>query len=171
MPSRLLQMRTADGTALTASSTETVLDSIALPPGSLGNGKQIRISGVVIATATNSTDTLTVKAYHHTAAAVASGTALGTSGAVDAANNDTCNFEIIVSAQSAQGSTSGTLVVTGYMSAVGAEGTVTQRGVYQKLTAVDLTATQYLGVTAQWSSTNSGNSCVIQMFDVVEITG
>lgn len=169
MSVRIRSMATATGTAVTASSTETVGASFEIGAGAFANGKQIRMQGAVLATATNSTDTLTVKAYHHTTAAIGSGTELATSGAVDAADNDVVNFDLVFSPRSVPGSTSGTVVVHGWMTVVAAEGTASARAVHQILTAVDFTATGFIGVTLKWSTTSASNSATVSAFDVLEI--
>jgi succinyl-CoA synthetase alpha subunit len=160
----------AAGTAHTNSTAETTVGYVALPPGTFGLGKIINAKGILRATATDSTDTLTVVAYMYTTAVVVSGTALGTSGAVDAANDNTVSFDLTFSPYTAQGSTAGTIVVHGTMTAVGAEGTVTARAVYQLLSSIDFTATQYIGIGADWSVAAAANSCRMEAFDVIEIT-
>lgn len=169
MGAHVISMLSAAGTAVTASSTETVGSYVAIPAGTFANGKQIRVNGHARATATNSTDTLTVKAYSHTAAAIASGTELATSGAVDAANDDVVTCELVFSPRSAAGSSSGSIVVSGFFSAVGAEGTVTTRAVHQVLSSIDFNAVLYVGLTLKWSTTSSGNSAQVEALDVVEI--
>ena len=169
MGARVISTMTAAGTAFTNSTVETVLTYATIPAGTFAQGKQVRVSGIVRATATDSTDTLVVVAYMHTAAAVASGTALGTSGAVDAANDNTVSCDLIFSPYGAPGDTSDSIVVHGWMTAVGAEGTVTARAVYQLLSSIDYTATQYIGLTGDWSVSAAANSCRAEAFDVIEI--
>jgi hypothetical protein len=170
MATRIISTMSAAGTAHTNSTTETTVGYVALPAGTFGLGKIINAKGILRATATDSTDTLVAVAYMHTAATVASGTALGTSSAVDAANDNTVSFDLTFSPYSAQGSTAGSIVVHGSMSAVGAEGTVTMRAVYQLLTSIDFTAIQYIGIGADWSVAAAANSCRMEAFDVLEIT-
>lgn len=172
MPVRIVQCRIADGTALTNTTTETVLDYVTIPAGSLVPGKIYRCRGKVRATATNSTDTLTVKLYGHTTSAVASGTALGTSGAVDVADNDIVVWDIDLVPAGTQGvpSSSGVIQVSGLVSAAGAEGTVTARGAHEKLSSINCQADYYVGVTGKWSVASASNSCLIESFTVEEIS-
>lgn len=165
--SRILSAATAAGTALTGSSTETVLSSYQLPANFLAAGKAIRWSGSVRATATNSTDTLNVIARVGTVALT--GTSVGASGAVDVANNDVVVWDLWLTPRSAAGSTSGSIVVHGFVSAPGAEGTATTRVAFEVLSSVDFTAAQYVAVTGTWSTTSGSNSCQCESFNVVEL--
>lgn len=167
MSCNILSIRTSAGTALTASSTETVLDSYTLPANFLQAGKAFRVSGVIIATATNSTDTLTVKGYLGTSAMA--GATLFTTGAIDAANNDVVHFNLLIVPRGTPGSDSTTVLVTGHASIVGAEGTVTQRAVYESISALNSTAAQIVNISGQWSTTNAGNSCRSDVFLVEEL--
>jgi hypothetical protein len=151
----------AAGTAHTNSTDEAVLGSVLIPANTLGRGVVLEVAGQVRATATNSTDTLIVNARVHTSAAVA-GTVVGTSGAVDATNDDVVDFDLRIIPRSAQNSTSGGLLVIGSMTAVGAEGTVTRRAVHQVMTGVDYAADQYLVISADWSAASTGDSCQLE---------
>lgn len=166
---RILSIRSSAGTAHTNSTDEAVLDSYLIPAGSLMLGKVLRFTGQVRATATNSTDTLLVRCYGHTAASVA-GTAVSTSGAVDATDNDTVDFDIEFIPRSAAGSTSGSIMVRGGMTAVGAEGTVTYRGVHQILSSINYTSDYYFVVGGDWSVASASNSCQSEALTVYELT-
>lgn len=159
--SKLISVRTSDGTAHTNSTTEAVLDSVKIAAGSLQAGKVFRFRGKVRATAENSTDTLTVLATVHTSAAIG-GTTIGTSGAVDAAANDVVYYDIDLIPQSAAGSSAGTIEVQGTMTALGAEGTVTARAVHQALSSINYLADQYFVITGDWSVASASNSCVAE---------
>ena len=158
---KLINVRTSDGTAHTNSTTEAVLDSVTIKAGTLQAGKVLRFRGKIRATATNSTDTLTVNASVHTSAATG-GTAVGTSGAVDVADNDVVYYDIDLIPQSAAGSSAGTIEVHGTMSAPGAEGTATTRVVPQALSSINYLADQYFVISADWSVASASNSCVAE---------
>lgn len=153
---------TAASTAVTASSTETEFDTAyTAPGGSLRAGQRIKIRFQGIATATNSTDTLTIKLY----IGGKTGTALISMAATDVANNDvfTGEYELIVRSDGA----SGTIVGVGtYKSIPAAEGTMTIKDDILASTAIDTTAAQRLCVSATWSTTNAGNSCRLDVFTV-----
>ena len=83
--------------------------------------------------------------------------------------SDTVSWDICFSPYSVVGSTSGTIIVHGWMTIVGTEGTVTCRAVYQKLTSVDFTAIQYIGITGKHSTTSASDASNIEACDFVEI--
>ena len=147
----------AASTALTASSTETNFDNsvLTIPANTLRVGDVIRVRAQGIATATNSTDTLTGKIK------IGSTTVVST-GAVDVANNDIFYLEadIVIRTIGA----SGTLVAAG-AAAIGVEGTVTSKPAKLASTTVDTTAAQTLAVSGQWSTTSASNSCRLDVCD------
>lgn len=160
---QLLYSNVAASAAITASSTETAFDKkYTLSANQLKVGDVIRVKGQVIATTTNSTDTLTVKLYLGGLA----GTAIFTSGAVDVANNDICVFEAILIVRSI-GAT-GTFVASGYVS-LGASGTATMKEFNLGSTAVDTTGDLDLTVSGKWSTTDAGNSCRLDMLTVEQL--
>ena len=152
----------AAGTALTASSTETALASYSIPAGRLQAGSLIQVRYQGIATATNSTDTLTVKLY----IGGASGTALISEAATDVANNDcfTGEYELAIRTTG----TTGTVVGVGtYKSIPAAEGTMTIKDDILASTTIDTTIAQAVTLTGTWSTTNAGNSCRADFFRIV----
>ena len=153
LPGTLLSAVAASA-AITASSTETKFDnsSFTIPANMLRAGDVIRVRAQVIATATNSTDTLTIKAY----IGGTSGTAIVTTGAVDVADGAIgyIEFDLVIRTI---GST-GTLVAAGTQG-LGAVGTVTAKPFLLASTAIDTTASKELCLSGQWSTTSGGNSC------------
>jgi len=141
----------AASTALTASSTETNFDNsiVTIPANTLRAGDVIRIRAQGICTATNSTDTFTGKIK------LGSNVVLST-GAVDVANNDI--FELVGDLVVRTIGATGTVVFSG-AAALGAEGTVTSKPGKLASTTVDTTAALTFAVSGQWSTTNAGNSC------------
>ena len=151
----------AASTALTNTSTETVLDTYTLPANMLAPGRRLNIRYKGIATATNSTDTLTVKVY----IGGTSGTALLTSSSTDAADNDISGGEVDVHCRT--DGASGTLVASGTFTKVeAASGTATRVDTLVASTAVDTTVTQQICVSYKWSVASTSNSCRNDLFSV-----
>lgn len=151
----------AASAALTASSTETLVGSLSIPANTLVAGSVIKFRFQGIATATNSSDTLTIKAYIGGLA----GTAVLTGTATDATNNDIFTGEGMIVIRTA--GANGTLVAVGSSNIVPAA-TGVAVPVYQitASTAVDTTAAQVVGVSAKWSTTSASNSCRLDIFCV-----
>ena len=153
----------AAGTALTASSTETLLDSYSIPANTLVAGSIIKVRFQGIATATNSTDTLTVKLYIGGLA----GTAILTGTATDAANNDIFEGEALIQIRTA--GASGTLVAVGsHVDVPEVSGAAVRVVEITASTAIDTTVAQVVGVGGKWSTTSGSNSCRLDIC-VVEI--
>lgn len=151
----------AAGTALTASSTETALGSAVIPPDFLERGSVVRIRWQGIATATNATDTLTVRAY----IGGIGGTTLFTHTATDVANNDVFSgeYELVIRTIGS----SGTMVGFGWAKGVpAAEGTATFRDDILASTTINTTVAQAITISGQWSSTSAGNSCRLDILNV-----
>lgn len=152
----------AAGTALSATITETALGSITIPGGTLQPGSLISLRFQGIATATNSTDTLAIKAYIGGLA----GTALIAMTATDVANNDVFQGEYELTIRTV--GTSGTVVGCGtYKSIPAAEGTMTVKDDILASTTINTTIDQAVVVSGTWSTTNAGNSCRLDFFRVL----
>lgn len=165
MGHRVIQREVAANAALTNSTAETVLRSCSLPAYSFQVGKRYRVHAQVRATATNSTDTLTVLC--RIGPTTLTGTTIASSGAVDVANNDGCVFDLQVMCRSV-GST-GEILVTGAASVLAAEGAATLRYVYEDKTSLDMTAAQLIEITGQWSVASASNSCICEQFVIEEL--
>jgi hypothetical protein len=152
----------AASAAVSNTVTETLFDkSYSFPANTLEPGMLLRLRWQGIATATNATDTLTIRARLGGVA----GTLLFTHAAQDVANNDvfTGDYEMIVRTIGA----SGTIVGVGVgKSIAAAEGTMTSKDDILASTTIDTTVAQVLGVTAQWSVANAGNSCRLDFLTV-----
>lgn len=160
---RLLSALTTAGTALTASSTETVLTSATLKAYSLQPGKVYRVHAAVLATATNATDTLTVRI--RVGPTTLTGTAVASTGAVDVANSDVAVADLHMVVRDADSAS--VVLVSGSASVLGAEGTATMRAAFESL-SLDNAADQLIEVTGQWSSTSASNSCRADAFLLFE---
>jgi hypothetical protein len=146
----------AASTAVTASSTETDFDqNVTVPANVLKAGDAIEIEGLVVATATNSTDTLNVKLY-------IGATLLAQTGAIDVANNDPLYFRAFLTIRTI-GAT-GTFVASGLIVTATAGGTL--KAFLLASTAIDTTATQKIKTSGTWSTTNAGNSARLDQFKV-----
>lgn len=139
----------AASSAVTNTTTETTMDSFAIPAGELAAGDVIEVIAQGIATATNGTDTLTIKLK------IGSSVFCATA-AVDVADNDTWYLHAHVTIRT--DGASGTLVGSGIWN-LGVEGTATTRGDILASTAVDTTAAQTVACTATWSAASASDSC------------
>jgi hypothetical protein len=147
----------AASAAVTNTTTETAFDkSYTFAANALKAGDVIRVRAQVIATATNSTDTLTLKLLIGTTTVVATA-------AVDVANNDIGYIDALIVIRTA--GASGTLVATG-IQGLGVEATATGKPFKLASTAVDTTAAQAITVSATWSVANAGNSCRLDVLNV-----
>lgn len=149
----------AAGTALTASSTETSLGSHSIPANRLRAGTRVRVRAMVKATATNSTDTLTVKLY----IGGITGTLVASTGALDVADNDLAivDMELVVRTSGA----TGTIVGAG-MKSIGPAASATLKPAILDSTTIDTTAAQVVAVSGQWSTTSGSNSCRLDVLSV-----
>jgi predicted RecA/RadA family phage recombinase len=154
---RLLYSAPSASTAISNVATETAFDrAVTIPANTLTVGDVIRVRAAVIATATNSTDTLDIQLRLGTTDVVATG-------AIDVANNNIAylDFDVIVRTIGA----SGTFVATG-VTAIGAPGTATALPRLTASTALDTTADLSVNVSATWSVANAGNSCRLDVLNV-----
>lgn len=159
----LAYSNTAASAAHTNTITEALFDTqYSVPANSLQAGELIKVFYQGIATATNLTDTLTIKLYLGGLA----GTAILTGTATDVANDNIFAgwAEILIRTIGA----SGTFVACGMHTDVpAASGTAT--GAVTEITAstaIDTTAAQVIGVGADWSVANAGNSCRLDILRV-----
>jgi len=145
---------TAASTAISNTTDEALFDTqYSIPANSLRPGQLIKIRYQGIATATNSTDTLTIVLRIGGLA----GTALLTHAATDVANNNVFSgeYELIIRTVGA----TGTMVGCGTKKNVpAAEGTATYADDILASTTIDTTAAQIIGVTADWSVASASNS-------------
>jgi hypothetical protein len=158
--SGLLYANVAASAAHTNTTTEALFDkSYTLPANLLKAGDRIRIRAQGIATATDSTDTLTVKLY----IGGLTGTAIAATAAVDVANGDIFFIDAELEIRTIGGS--GTFTACG-VQALGVPGTVTAKPFLLGSTAIDTTATQVIGVGADWSVAAAANSCRLDVLTV-----
>lgn len=154
----------AASTAHSDTTTEALFDTqFSIPANTLKAGSVVKIRFQGIATSTNSSDTLTIKLY----IGGLSGTAILTSSATNATNDDIFEGDAIIVVRTA--GASGTFVATGSFTKVeAASGTATRVSAITASTAIDTTAAQVVGVGADWSVASSSNSCRLDIM-VVEI--
>lgn len=155
----------AASTAHSNSTDEALFDKqYSIPANTLVAGSVIKVRYQGIATATNSTDTLTVKLYIGGLA----GTAILTGTATDVANNNIFAGEALIQIRTA--GASGTLVAVGTHTDVPAASGTATHGICEitASTTIDTTAAQVIGVGADWSVASASNSCRLDIM-VVEI--
>lgn len=165
-PGLIFANRVASG-AVSNTVTETAFTftgqtAPSIAANALKPGDVIRIKFQGIATATNSTDTLAIKAYVGSVevAAIA---------AVDVADNDI--FEGYVDVHVRAVGSSGTCValcphpVTGAGKQDGSS-TITWRSEFKASQSMDTTAAQTVAIKATWSNASSSNSCRLDVFQV-----
>lgn len=145
----------AAGTAVTATNSETTSASFSIPANTIKAGTVIRVRYQGIATATNSTDTLTVKLK-------LGSTNLISTAAVDVANNDTFTgmFELV--GRAAPAASAAVVGVGLYNDPAGTS-----------IKPASLASTNFatngaltLAVTLTWSSNNAGNSGRVDVLNV-----
>lgn len=144
--------------------TEALFDKqYSIPANTLVAGSVVKVRFQGIATATNSTDTLTIKLY----IGGLSGTAILTGTATNATDNDIFTGEALIQIRTA--GASGTLVAIASGNIVPAATRVAVP-VFQitASTTIDTTAAQVVGVGADWSVASSSNSARLDIM-VVEI--
>ena len=163
---KILDIDTAAGTALTNSTTETVLASHVLPANSLQKFQEYEIATLVRATATNGTDTLRVRL--RIGATTLTGTVVADSTAVDVADNDVVSMRTLCDVRSH--GTAGSMVCYVVSTILGAEGTVTARAAFEVLTSLDTTAALRIEVTGVWSAASASDSAQSEGFVVIERT-
>jgi hypothetical protein len=153
----LIYSNVAASTALTASSTATKFDkSYTFPADSLFAGDVIRVLAQVIATSTNSTDTLTIEL-------MIGSTVVAATPALDATNNDLSVIfgEIVIRTAGA----SGTLVGAGTVG-IGPATTATMKQFALASTAIDTTASQQVAIRGTWSTNSGSNSCRLDVLNI-----
>lgn len=155
----------AASAAHTNTTTEALFDAqYSIPANTLKAGTVIKVRYQGIATATNSTDTLTIKLY----IGGLSGTAILTGTATDVADNNIFAGEALIQIRTA--GASGTLVAVGTHTDVPAASGTATHGICEitASTTIDTTAAQVIGVGADWSVAHAGNSARLDIM-VVEI--
>jgi hypothetical protein len=153
----------AASAAITASSTEALFDKqYSIPASTLVAGSIIKVRFQGIATATNSTDTLTIKLYIGGLA----GTAILTGTATDVADNAIFAGEAMIQLRTV--GASGTLVAVGTHADVPAASGTATHGICEitASTAIDTTVAQVVGVSGKWSTTSASNSCRLDIMAV-----
>ena len=156
----------AAGTALTNTTDETALISYTIPANTLVAGSTIRVRAAGIATATNSTDTLTVKMLLDTeATAISSAENIVSTGAVDVADNDIYDFDTLIVVRTA--GSSGTAVAISSVHNMDAPATARISDLKSSFT-LDTTSANVLQITGTWSVASASNSCRSDIF-VVDI--
>jgi hypothetical protein len=148
------------GTALTNSSTETILASKTIPADTLRIGMAVDVEGMVEVTAAQSTDTLTLKAY-------LGSTEIFAMSAVDVAANDLSSFRVKLVSLTAPGATVDVYAIGDY-SIFGSTSTV---AVKAKKTSIATNGDLVLSIKGTWSVASNNNSARAVNFDVTVTRG
>lgn len=153
----------AASTALTNSTVETVFSngSFNIPANFLQTGDILHVRAQGIATATNSTDTLTAKLYLGGLA----GTNIVSTGALDVVNGDEFLIDAYIELRTIGNVAAGTFIANG-MDSIGTPGTATVKNFLLGSTAVDTTVAQAIAVSGTWSVANAGDSCRLDWMSV-----
>jgi hypothetical protein len=161
-----LYTQTSASTAITATASETTFDQAVyeVKANTLTAGKILRIKGQGIATATNASDTLTIKVKIGGTTTNTTGDVLIQTAAVDVANNDIFAFAFDLIPRAAPGATAACVGHGHYTLGGGGAGAV----YWTNLASTNLATNGALPVkvTATWSSNNAGNSCRMDVFSV-----
>lgn len=156
----LAYTNTAASTAITNTTAETAFSTqYSIPADTLKAGSLVKIRFQGIATATNGSDTLTIKLWLATSvvADAITGITLVSMAATDVANDNVFQgeYELIVRTIGA----GGTVIGAGtFKSIPAAEGTMTIKDDILASTALNTTVAQIVAVTADWSAADPGNS-------------
>jgi len=153
----------AAGTAHTNSTDEAVLGAFSIPANTIKQGTIVKVRYQGIATATNSTDTLTV--VLRCGPTTLTGQALITHAATDVEDNDIFEGEFTLVGRAAPGATAACVGV-GSFSGLGAAGTPTRRAAYLGSTNFATNGALLMEVTADWSVASASNSCRLDILTV-----
>lgn len=150
------------GTALTNSTTETILASKTIPADTLRIGMAVDVEGMVEVTAAQSTDTLTLKAY-------LGSTEIFAMSAVDVAANDLSSFRVKLVSLTAPGATVDVYAIGDYS----IFGSTAKVAVKAKKTSIATNGDLVLSVKGTWSVAGSGgaNSARAVNFDITANRG
>ncbi len=155
---------TAAGTAHTNSTDEGSLASKAFAAGTLTPGKVYLITGSARVTSSNSTDTVTMRLRWGTSATVTSNTAVGTTAAIDSANDDVMSFVATLSVQ-----TTTRAVISGVITSCDALAVTGLAHQVAAVLTIDQATAYRLDLTADWSVAHADNDIQAESFDVIEI--
>jgi hypothetical protein len=164
MGARIVDLTTAAGTAHSNSTTEASLASHSFSAGSLTPGKVYLIRGGARATATNGSDTATMRIRWGTSDTVASNTEVGVGAAVDVADNDVSTFTADLICQTATRA-----VLTGVLFDCDATNTADAGQHFASILTIDQATAYRFDFTCDWSAASSSNSIQAEGFVVVEI--
>ena len=161
--SGMLISAVADSTSITASSTETAFDNATttIDGAILKAGDKLRFKIGAIASDQNSSDTMIIKLYIGTEV-------IFTSPTLDVGSDDDIFYADIEATIRVAGA-SGTLVANGVYSPFAAVATAPAEAWRLAQVSEDLSGDVAIKATAQWSTTNSGNSIECETFSVEHI--
>lgn len=162
-----VQIRVHDSAAGTAHSNSTDEASLArklFAANELVPGKVYLIKGAARATATNSTDTATMRLRFGTSSTVTSNTAVGVSQAVDVADNDVAIVDAILTVHSKTRA-----VLHGFISDCDASNSQALVSHFVSILTIAADTAYYLDFTADWSAASASDSIQSEAWDVIEV--
>jgi len=156
--------KTAASATLTNTTTETALDTLAIPANSLVAGSTIRVKSMGIAPATNGSDALQVfLSLGPTTTAIASREEVLATTDANVDNDDVWYIDAIIQVRTI--GTGGTAVAMVEYQDPDAVGTA-KKSIIKASFTLNTTVEQTLGVSAQWSNADAGNQCHSDIFTV-----
>ena len=161
---QLIDVSPAASAALTNSTTETVLKSHLFPAGFWQVGKVVKARCCVRTITLDEDDAPVLVVLLRLGAAALTGTDLGGQATLDRANDDIAvlDIELVCRTAGSEGVIVGSVLV-----AKDAPGTVAGGSVVV-VSALDLTAATYLGITGQWSAASASDSAIADYLLVSE---
>jgi len=162
----LQYVNVAASSAHTNTTTEALFDkTFTIPANTLRAGDVLRVRYQGIATATNSTDTLTIKLYF----GGLTGTAILAGTATDVENNNIFAGDATIVLRTV--GSSGTFVAYGVHTDVPAASGTAQNDITEitASTAIDTTAAIVIGVGADWSVANASDSARLDILTVEKL--
>ena len=156
--------KTAASAALTNTTDETALDSLAIPANTLVAGSTIRVQGMSIVTAvTSNPDLQFFLSLGPTTTALASREEIITTTDAEVAASDVFYVDAVIQVRTI--GSSGTAVAMCEYQDPDAVGTQAKRTIKASF-ALNTTVEQTLAVSAQWSAASASNSCRSDVFCV-----
>ena len=156
--------KTAASSALTNTTDETALDSLAIPANTLVAGSTIRVQGMSIVTVvTSNPDLQFFLSLGPTSTALASREEIITTTDAEVAANDVFYVDAVIQVRTI--GSSGTAVAMCEYQDPDAVGTQAKRTIKASFT-LNTTVEQTLAVSAQWSAASASNSCRSDVFCV-----
>ena len=169
---QLIDVSPAASAALTNTTTETVLKSHLFPAGFWQVGKVVKARCCVRAITLDEDDAPVLVVLLRLGAAALTGTDLGGQATLDRANDDIAvlDIELVCRTAGSEGVIVGSVLVAkdGAGWPAGSRSYRPACGSVVVVSALDLTAATYLGITGQWSAASASDSAIAEYLLVSE---